>query len=361
MANNVLRYGFTGLSDISDKRVANVNESVIMTAIDDSLAIYNKQNQTMRKAFTFQTTKARDRVLQASGGYMEPLDAKGNPIPVKTPGKVTVGYYIQGSGTAFGTDRIARAKMTVREMDNEVYAAFGRDMRTTRHRLLAAILVKESWTFTDEDLNIGECPIYGLANGDTMTYLFNSGDTAVDNHYLGQAAAIADATNPFPTIYNELKEHPGNGTEVVVYVSSSLVTSILGLSSFVDSPHAGIIASALAAKIDPSLNTDALVGPGDKYLGWTDNCHIVEWSALPAGYMIARATGAGPFVGFREHPEAQLQGLFRETAMIEGSLQLSSFIRFCGFGVARRTAAVAFQVGSATYTTPTGYSGPSEV
>jgi hypothetical protein len=250
--------------------------------------------------------------------------------------------------------------LTVEEADRFTNDAFQKDADWRIRHVLAAIFGSASYAFNDAigsngAAGLGSINVYGLANGDSVVYNRKGGNTAsIDNHYLsGTATSISTADNPFPTIRAELMEHPSNSGPYVAYLATNLVNDLASLGEFVETD-------------DPAIayqNTDHLpsappniLGPGDEILGRlkSSNMWIVEWSRLPDNYIIAHATGAGPFIRQREYPAAELQGLFQEGFSPDGNHQEQRFIRFGGFGVFDRVAAVVYQVGTATYAVPSG-------
>ena len=58
------------------------------------------------------------------------------------------------------------------------------------------------WQIKDGHLLRFRCQVGHAFSADTL---------GTETHYLAQANPIDNSNNPFPTIYNELIEHPGNG------------------------------------------------------------------------------------------------------------------------------------------------------
>jgi hypothetical protein len=181
-----------------------------------------------------------------------------------------------------------------------------------------------------------------------------------DTHYLAQAAGIADATNPFITIYNELMEHPENaGKEVVCYIPTNLKDDVEALTNFVEVSDPLIqVGSSQATYVggnDP--------GCGDKVIGRISNCTIVEWGRLPNDYIIGtlRGNGVEPPLVMRQEPVKKLQGFFSLATIIDGNLTQTNMIRRAGFGAWNRVGACVHRVGNGAYAIPTGYTAPLPV
>jgi len=356
---NALAYGFVSLDSVLADRVSNIGERIVLDAVRESATEHTRALNSMLSTFIERTTLAKDLVQQVGGGEMQPLDAFGNPLPIPMTAPISVGYPISGGGTAWASNRVSRAYMTGADANKLTIEAMGRDLRTLRRKLLAAIFDNVSYNYYDEVFKLGNVAILPLANSDTQTYVrVGGGAAAVDEHYLAQAAAIADATNPFPTIYTELAEHPGNGTEVACYVPSNLVASIEALGDFVPVRDAFIQPAMTSATLPPASQLSRILGPGDIVIGRVSKCWIVEWKALPDSYIVAQALAAGAVLAMREHVPAQLQGLFIENNSPDGNIMETRMIRYCGFGVMKRVAALVMRIGDAAYAIPTGYDAP---
>lgn len=346
---NTLAYGFVGLERLASERVVTVGVDRIFSAITESAAEHNRQIDAMLSNLVARTTLHQEMFMLPGAGTMQPLDDKGNPKVVEEYGHYTVAYPIQGAGTAWGDNRVSRALMTVEEANRHTVENIKRDADWMIRHILASVFNNTAWVFTDKEF--GALTVQPLANADAVTYVRVGGAAAVDTHYLFQAAAIADATNPFPTIYDELMEHPSNSGPVVVFVATSLKTSIQALTNFIPASDPDITLGVASDRLGSLIER----GYGEEVLGKVDKCWIVEWRRLPAGYMFAQAMGAGPIVKMREYPVAALQGLFTENHSPDGNHAEYRMIRYAGFGVANRIGALCMQIGAGAYAIPAAY------
>lgn len=352
MANNV-QYGFVGLQHLWNERVTEVDQVTINRALGESLAEYNRQVNGMLSAMVDVTTERTRRVLQVDRRQLQPLDEWGNPLPTRPGGAYTVGFPIQGGGDARGTNRVSRQMMTVEELNRDVTETLLADADWMRRHMLAALLDDQSWTFDDP---AGDVTVTPLANGDSTPFITIGGDGATDDHYLAGTADLSAAT--FTTIRRELTEHISNqgAGPVVVYVPTNLTDDVDAIPTFLEVGDPDIVLGAdsdrLAANIDR--------GFGDEVLGKVSRVWIVEWSALPDNYMLARMVNRTP-LAMRQYPSAALQGLFRENHSPNGNLLEERWIRYAGFGVQDRTSAVVYQYGSETYSTPAAFDAPLSV
>jgi hypothetical protein len=355
---NTIAYGFTSLQDVMDLRVAEVGEQVINDAIIESATEYQREADQMLGLLVERTTDYQRRYLLPSGGTLQPIDEWGNPDPVQPTGDYTVAFPIQGGGTAWGDNRVSRELMTVAEANRFALMVEAQDRDWLARHMLAALFTNTTngWTFKDKDH--GDLAIQGLANGDTVEYVRRGGSKSTDDHYLGQASAIDNSNNPFPTIEAELSEHPSNTGDIVVFVPTNVVTAVKALSTFRPANDPNIRRGADVTEFVGS----PFVGFGDKFLGYEDSgVLIVEWKRLPNNYLVGMSTGAPPILGMREYPAANLQGLFPEFHSPDGNRLVRRFLRYAGFGVANRVGAVVMEVGDASYDIPTGFSAPLAV
>ena len=355
MANNTLAYGFVQYASLATERVTTVGMARIWEAIQESAAEHTRQLNGLLASFVERTTGYSDRFMLPGSGTLQALDENGNPRPVRPSGYYDIAYPIQAGGTAWGDNRVTRALMTVEEANRNTLGAIRMDVDWMRRHILAAVFDNVAWTWTDPEF--GSLTIQPLANNDTVTYVRVGGTASIDNHYLAQAAGIDDSNNPFDDIYDELLEHPSNSGPVVVYVSSSLTSSIESLSAFIERGDPDLRYGVNTDQIGASIDR----GFGDEVLGKVNKCWIVEWRALPSGYMIAHAQGAGPVVRMREYDDPSLQGFFTEAFNVDDNHKGTRMLRYCGFGVMNRVAAVTYYIGGSSHSIPSGYGAPLSV
>ncbi|MFH1486079.1 MAG: hypothetical protein ABIH46_08415, partial [Chloroflexota bacterium] len=307
---NTLAYGFVGTEHLSAERVSSVGIETVYAMVAESLVEYSRQVNGLMASMVERTTTAKERRAQPGTGTLQPLDEWGNPLPVREAGYYDVAYPVQGAGTAWGTNRISRALMTVEEANRQTIEMLRRDADWMRRHIMAALFDNVAWTYNDRVGSggadgLGNITVEALANTDTVTYLRTGGAMAVDEHYMAQANAIDDNNNPFDDIYTELMEHPVNGGgPVVVYVATNLTSSISALTNFTDvgdpDLRYGVGVDQIATPFDRGL--------GDEVLGKCDKCWIVEWKGLPDSYAIAHAQGGGPVLKMREYDSPSIQG-----------------------------------------------------
>lgn len=359
MANAVL-YGFETLETVYKERVSTVGYDVVFSAVQEATRLYNEEVARVLSTFVTPVDWAQQRRAQPGAGTLQPLDDKNNPYPTREEGYYEVALPIQGAGDAWGWNIVSRAKMTVEEVARHVESVQRKDSDWLRRHVLAAIFDNVAWTFTDPGL--GSLIIRPLAiTADGVVYNRKSGAPATDQHFLAQAGAIADVTNPFPALVEELAEHPSNNVSdanpVIVLYPTNVDAAIKGLADFVPASTNFVI---------PGSGTDRAEGIerfgtlGD-ISGTLAGLPVVlrKWDYLPSDYLVAYASGAeGEIVGMRQHPEPELQGLFPSGWNIDGNWEQANWRRFAGFGVINRVGAAVQRVSNGAYAIPTGYDAP---
>jgi hypothetical protein len=353
MANSTA-YGFMTLKDLMKERVSD-NLPIVQSAINESIMEYQRESDAMLSILVQRVTEYSIRYQLPGSSTLQPLDQHGNPLPVLPSGYYDVAFPIQGAGTAWGNNRITRALMTIADANRFTLNVMNADLDWLARHILAALFTNTTWTWVDDDH--GTLTDQPLANGDSVVYTRKGGTASTDNHYLATADAIADATNPYDNIYDELSEHPSNSGPYVAYIPTALKATTMALANFVEIGDPDIQQGTEVSTVRASLNQ----GFGDMVLGKTDNMWIVEWKRLPADIILAVAQGADPVVGMREYPSPALQGLFPEFQDVDGNRHLNKFLRFAGFGVLNRVGAVVQRIGNGSYAIPTGYSAPLAV
>lgn len=151
-------------------------------------------------------------------------------------------------------------------------------------------------------------------------------------------------------------EHPSNVGPVKVYVPTAKVAAVKGLANFVPVGDPDVMPANSEATLRASIDR----GFGDTVLGKVDDCWVIQWGRLPDDYLVAHAAG-NPILGMREYPAASLQGFFPETHSPDGNVVVNRMLRYCGFGVMDRVAALVYRIGNAAYAIPTGYDAPLAV
>lgn len=353
---NQVVWGFHTLQNIFDQRVTEVGVGVIEQAIQQAEAEHNRQINALMSLFAEPTTDFKVRFRTVSGqGRLQPLDESGRALPRRVAGYYDLAFPLHLAGDAYGLTYLALQKATVGEIARMTSAMLVADARWMRDHILAALFANAAWTYTDPEH--GALTIQGLANGDATTYQFLAGadNGATDNHYYAQAAAIADGADPFPTIRDELVEHPENGPDVLAIVPTNLAASVRALSGFYSVADPNLRAGANITELVGSLGAAV---PGE-IIGYHDaKVWIAEWRSAPSDYIIAVNIGGERPLRMRQEPEAQLQGFRQVAERNDHPWYERQWQRIAGFGAWNRVGGLVYRIGNAAYAIPAGYSSP---
>jgi hypothetical protein len=86
---------------------------------------------------------------------------------------------------------------------------------------------------------------------------------------------------------------------------------------------------------------------------------IVEWTSVPAGYILATMTEAEPALAMRQEPEASLQGFYKVPEdRNDHPFYEAQWARHAGFGAWNRVGAVVYRIGNGTYAVPANLTPP---
>lgn len=363
-------YGIWQEKDLAlDALASGVDRDALLDAQRETLATHNAEINTFLSIFTDNVDQPQRGVATGGDNDLQPLDENGRPFPVKAPGHLIVGFPLRKAGTAEGWNFWTHEQMTIRQLADSYSLMLKGDVKWMRKQLLAAAFYSGAgYTYVNPQTGGtgGESfTVYGLANADATIY-DASGGAATDTHYLAQAAAIADATNPFPTIYNDLIEHPQNtGSRIVSFVAPANAAAIRGLASF--APATPNIIQAVPAVGAATIDPQTAPGLGLNlprsmtYLGIVENTYIVQWQNMPTNYLFTVAIDSTEKpIGLRQYVQSSLRGFVNiGEPMARFPYQQNNFVRAAGFGGLNRIAGHVTYVGvSGTYAAPTGLAAP---
>lgn len=354
MANQIL-YGFHNLKDVFNERVTGARIEEVNTAIAQAVEEHNRQMNALTSLFAERVTVSQRRFKSATAARLQPLDENGRARPIRPAGYYDTGFPIYDAGSAWGANFVTRAKMTVADANRITMTMLNADKRWVRDQLLAALYATANYNFSDPD--DGTIVVKPIANGDTDTYLLSNGADAntTADHNTGQAGAIADATNPYPTIQAALMAHPENMGQVIALIPTNLKATTEALGTFFEKSDANLRVGTGQTELVGDLGV-ALPGP---LLGYeASGVWIAEWPSLPDNYIIATTTEGDRPLGMREHPEPELQGFAKRAERNDHPFYESQFDRHAGFGANNRVGAYVMRISNGTYAVPTGYTPP---
>jgi hypothetical protein len=344
---------------------ADVDREAILDAQQVTLATHNADAQRLGSIFADFTTFNQASVQTGTTGVrLQPLDEHGRPRPIKGRGYYYPGFPLWKAGTAEGYTFWAREQMTVKDYADSFSIMLEADIVWYRDQILAPFFYNGAgFTYADPQQN-ENVTVYGMANGDTVSYDKNTG-AATDDHYSAQANALgAGADNPMSTIYTELVEHPGNTGKIVAFINTAQRAAMELLAGF--APDRRLIIEQVPAA--GTATTDPLFAPAlnlplpstMEYIGTHESTYVVVWQNMPANYMLTVAVDANVKpLAIRQYAQRSLQGLVNVgEPMARFPYQQNNWVRAMGAGGKNRIAAHVHRFGTSPYATPTGYTFP---
>lgn len=351
---NAQTWGFMQLEDVYERRITEIESIRIDSAVYASAEAHTRDMDAMLMTMADVTT-ARDGAFELpTTGELQPGSEDGTPRPTQNYREITQGYPMWRGMDSFGLNREAYAKLTVREMDKLMVAVQAKDARWMIRRMLAAIFTNVSYTFKEKGRT--DLTVRGLAvTGDGAIYMDDNGDLAAADHYTGQAAAIANATNPFTANETILRAHPSNTGVIIHYIPSGLVADTQALSSFYPyQPNDGLVRFGDGVDL-AAAEVSRFVGFGNDVIGVVGEGVIVLSRRLPAGYVVSVVEGTDKPLVMRQEPEAQLQGLQVASFEVSTTFRKWDFYRKAGFAVQNPIAMAVREIADASYDIPTNF------
>lgn len=359
-----LAYGFHDLEHLAEERVQEIG----ISETNERITLWNAEvNRVFDAIFGVFTTRNEEwntkpiiKYYQPSTSRAQFVDEHGVAQPRIEKGSYQIGLPLLRYEDAFAQSYEAMKKMKLGELSRELDRIERADMSASIFLFLFACFYDENWTFVSTEANLPNIPVKALANGDADEYIIRGTDApATASHYLGQADAIDDDHDPFPTIKDGLTQYAGSGPNdrIVSFVGDTTnAAAIKALSGFhrVDRTKFTSWGDNVSL-VDQSADT--FIGMGDEVLGeHEEGVLVVRWRSLPDNYLLNFNLDAPAPIGIREDEVTDLRGLFNIDAVENsGNMLLRRFRRKIGFAPVNRTGASVMEIGDASYDPPTQY------
>lgn len=360
--------GFNTAGDILTQTVDGRSLNDIWQEFQDALSFFNSQRDALVNLLTFPVQQPIEDVPQITGDDFEESSEFGVPKGIRGAGFWSMGYDFKWYDLAVRFTWQYLAEATQAQVDSLGNMAMEADNRLVFNKILRAVFNNVTRTATIRQQNVNVYPFY---NGDSLvpptfkTFVHTGGH----QHYLTSGAPTIDFGD-LDEITLHLRHHGygaqqgsrliilANNQEVAVMRTWRVATGqpydfipAQGQPPFLLPTNTGGIQGGQAGQTFPGLTVAGTYGP------WT----IIEEDFIPAGYVLAFATGgilqATNPVGIREHANTALRGL----KLVKGAdndypLIESYYTHGLGTGVRHRGAGVVMQIKTAAgYVIPAVY------
>lgn len=333
-----------------------------------TIRMWNAQRDALTNLLTFNVTTLIEGVRYPIEQDFEEASEFGEPKGIRLGPSFRMGYGFKWWDLAIRYTWMFLAESTRQQLEALNNTALEADNRLIFTRVMRQIFNNVT-AIADIDGEVVN--VYPFYNGDTMVppKWKNTVHTTGHQHYLTSGGATV-VSGDLDDMQNHLTHHGYSqlrGYSLILLVNQQEGAVIRGFKvstgakyDFIPSqnvggglyipPNSGIVGQ-------PSLRTI----PGLISIGTYGSFTIVEEDYIPAGYMLALATGGelniGNPVGIRQHENASLRGL----RLVKGKdndypLIDSFYLHGMGTGVRHRGGGVVMQVAvDATYDIPTIY------
>lgn len=352
-----------GLLNLADAQtpVSAVGQRTTFEAIGEFVSRHNARvEQTIRLLVARTTTDIETFFETPGGGMMQESNQLTRPGAIKAYGRYNVGFPLRDARDQIAGDDITFAYMTLEQVDRSVQTIFTRHGNWVRFNILKALFNNANDAAWWEEAYNRTIVIRRLANQDGTIYppIINSETPAQDNHYLVSnylSSAISNTNNPFPVLRQEVLEHFGEGTNIVVFINTAQVAIVKTLADFtpVNDP-------AITQPITETVISSTIPGgiPGT-VIGRIASVWVSEWNSIEPDYMLAiDIAQPGPLTKRVDIPtDIRGRGVLALIAkQVEFPLEESFWRDRHGYGVSNRLSAAVMQFkASGSYDIPTKY------
>jgi len=359
--------GYNAHADIMRRTADGRDLNELFAEFQQVAALANETQQSFIGLLTYPTESPVVSVLQTLGSDSAFEEASEYGSPTSKRSRLDV--LNMGAGFKWYDNRWAStwrylADATSTEIEANVAAIVAADQDLVFKKVMETVFRNTNRSVTDPKTN-SVYDVFAFANGDGWTPPAYEGNTfdSSHTHYRISGAGTIDSGD-LDDIVSDFKSHgysEENGSQIVIMVNTQEADVI---STF-------RVASGAKADFVPATgarfySSDQLLGTqapatfaGLTVKGSYDEAFIIESSRIPAGYVVALASGgemvpSNPIM-FREH--ASIKGL----TLVQGNRQDypltdSYWVRGFGTGVRHRLAGMVMQIkASGSYAPPSLY------
>lgn len=347
----------TGQHQLSDLGERTTTDGVPLNTLWDEfnqrLNIFNQASDRVVDTLASETSLLIEKVAIPVRARMEQATENGRPTLVRTK-KVSRGYPLDHFDIGYGAtqeflddasaDDVRGAITTIEE-------AYRYQRRKTVYEAIFG-----NTNYTDKD-GIAVKRLYN-ADGEIPPEYESYTHDGNHTHYLVTAGASL-AVGDIDTLETHLLHHGygddtnGAGGNLILRVNRTLMAAIRGFTGFIPAESASV-AEILTGSGVVVGGSGRFSPPGTQ--GYIGRFAIVEDLTIPAGYLMAYATGGlaneRP-VRIRLHQNPSVRGLRLQAGDSAYPLMNSFYDTYLGAGVAHRGAAVIMQETAGSYTVPT--------
>jgi hypothetical protein len=339
--------GLLNQLDLYDRRVLDIPTADIDSVLALNLEEHNRALNLTLDFFCRRTTNVQERFKTPVNARLQGGDENSRADPVKGLNQYTVGYPLRIARHAWGATDIALERMTVEDFRIELETALMADINWMSDHCLAALFWNNTtspWVWADP--MYGNINVYGAADGDTTTYLKRNTGMATDDHVNGFTSIT---TANLTTVANDLREHPQNSGEVIIFFPTASVGTVEALTEFIPVSDPNL----QYGTVTTTLRNFPTGMPGTVF-GYVEGAKafVAEWTSVPDNYLIGMMTGGSKPLALREDPIASLRGYRQIAERRDTPWYETHYRRLAGFGGNNRVGWYVAITNNATYSIP---------
>ena len=363
--------GINSSGDLVTQTADGIDLNLLWNEYQTALNIWNSGRTALVNFLTFPVQTLVENVPTAGSDEFEKASEFGVPKSIRANvGGTNFGYDFEwyDLSARFTWKFLADAPRV--RVDAVHAAALEADNRLIFKKIMGSLFSNVNRT-NDEGV-----PVYSLYNGsDSVVPPEYKGKTfsSSHSHYLVSGAATVDSGD-IESLIDTIAEHgfgPAEGSTIVMLMNKQEVDQVRRFRANTANNNAAVaLYDFIPAAGQPTLilPTNGLLGSvpptsinGLAVTGSYGNALIIEEAYIPAGYIVAFATGGAAGltnpIGVREHANAAMRGLRLINGEKSGYPIINSYYqRGLGTGVRQRGGAAIMQVkASGSYAPPTNF------
>ncbi|WP_028652764.1 hypothetical protein [Nocardioides halotolerans] len=362
------RKGYSAFADVMQTTADGRDLNDLFAELQAAADIQNEQQQNFLSLFSYPVNSPVTSVLQTVGGtagIFEESSEYGVPLSSRQLADVlNMGATFKWYDARWSATWRYLADASADEVAANANAILAADQDHLFNDVMKTVFSNVNRQVVDPKTD-AVYDVFAFANGDGWTPPSYGGQTFSDTHtHYRISGAAAVTSGDLDEIVDDFKSHgysAENGAQLVIFVNS-VEGNVISTYRVTDGARADFIPASGAR----FYAEGALIGdqPSASFAGFPvkgayDEALIIESSRIPAGYVVALASGgslanSNPIM-LRTHPR------FSGLTLVEGSrpsypLVDSYWVRGFGTGIRHRLAGLVMQIkASGSYVPPTLY------
>lgn len=358
--------GFNDRTDIMPVALDGTDLNEMYREIQQTLALRNAQQNRLIDLLTFKVANEVDTVGVPSDVDFEEASEYGQPKGIRGGAKFHRGYTFKFYDLAVRYTWMFIAEADRAQLQNLNNMALAADTRLIFNQVMKTVFNPTNLVgVADGNIPVNVYKFYN-ADGEVPPTYKNTSFNGTHSHYLSSGGATITSAN-LDTLIDHLTHHgygQNNGSKLVLWANKAQTATIKGFKTSGGASYDFIPSSGYGGGVYIPANGGIIARPEGEIpgeLGTYGPLHIVEEDYIPAGYVLALASGGEASldnpIGIREHKNPAYRGLQLIPGQRSDYPLIDSFYRRgFGTGIRQRGAGVVMQITTnGSYAAPAAY------